>query len=71
MLIVERERGAYAVRCFRAVRMQRVQAWTFRATPLITREVFWTFGSQRRGVARFEWLTLWPNDTPLPQISHR
>jgi hypothetical protein len=23
-------------------------------------------GSQRRLVFRFEWLTLWPNTTPLP-----
>jgi hypothetical protein len=28
-------------------------------------------GNQRRFVAFFEWLTLWPNWGPFPQISHR
>lgn len=33
--------------------------------------VFCTFGFQVRLVWRFEWLTLFPNVTPLPQIWHR
>ena len=51
--------------------MQRVQALMRRGTPSTSTLVFWTFGSQRRFVFRFEWLTLWPNTTPLPQISQR
>jgi hypothetical protein len=46
--------------------MQRVQAYTRRDAPLTITEVFCTFGSQRRLVFRLEWLTLWPNATPLP-----
>jgi len=42
-----------------------------RATPLTTTDVFWTLGSQRRFVFRFEWLTLWPNATLLPHSSQR
>jgi hypothetical protein len=51
--------------------MQRVQACTRLALPLMKIVVFWMFGIQRRGVFRFEWLTLWPNATPLPQIWQR
>jgi hypothetical protein len=40
--------------------MHRVQAKIRRRTPLTWTAVFWTFGSQRRLVFRFEWLTLWP-----------
>jgi hypothetical protein len=46
--------------------MQRVQALIRRAMPFTSTDVFWTLGSQRRLVFRFEWLTLWPNTTPLP-----
>ena len=42
-----------------------------RGTPLTMTDVFWTFGSQRRLVFRFEWLTLCPNDTLLPHSSQR
>ena len=51
--------------------MQRVQASIRRGAPFTTTTVFWTFGSQRRLVFRFEWLTLWPNTTPLPHSSQR
>lgn len=57
--------------CLRSVRMQRVQASMRRDVPLMTTVVFWTFGSHRRLVLRFEWLTLWPNATPLPHSSQR
>src|SRR5688572_5420209 len=51
--------------------MQRVHAATRVGTPLISRTAFWTFGRHIRFVLRFEWLTLWPNDTVLSQISQR
>jgi hypothetical protein len=31
---------------------------------------FCRFGSKRRFVATIEWLRLWPNDGPLPQLWH-
>jgi hypothetical protein len=48
--------------------MQRVQAKTREAFPPTKMVVFWMFGIQRRFVFRLEWLTLWPNVTPFPQI---
>jgi len=32
--------------------------------------VFWMLGFQCRLVRTLEWLTLWPNWSPLPQMSH-
>jgi len=60
-----------AAACFRFVRMQRVQADTRVGWFLISRTAFWMFGRHMRFVFRFEWLTLWPKLTVLPQISHR
>ena len=51
--------------------MQRVHALMRRGVPLTSTDVFWIFGSQRRLVLRFEWLTLWPNTTPLPHSRQR
>jgi hypothetical protein len=51
--------------------MQRVQADTRVGRSLISRTAFWTFGRNARFVFRFEWLTLCPNVTVLPQISQR
>jgi hypothetical protein len=51
--------------------MHRVQANTRVAAPPRKIAVFWMFGTQRRFVLRFEWLTLCPNTAPLPQISQR
>jgi hypothetical protein len=64
-------REPQAVACLRMVRMQRVHALIRRATPFTSTEVFWTLGSQRRLVFRFEWLTLCPKVTLLPHSSQR
>jgi len=48
--------------------MHRVHALMRRGMPLTSTLVFWTLGSQRRFVFRFEWLTLCPKVTPLPRI---
>lgn len=55
---------------FASVLMQRVQAFTWRSVPLSKTRVFWMFGLNGRLVRRFEKLTLRPNVTVLPQISH-
>jgi hypothetical protein len=38
--------------------------------PLTNARTRWMFGSQRRLVRRWEWLTFIPNEGCLPQISH-
>jgi hypothetical protein len=49
---------------------QRVQTYTRRgALPTSTR-TFCRFGSKRRLVATIEWLRLFPNAGPLPQLMH-
>jgi len=50
--------------------MQLVQTSILVGRPLTITSDFWMFGIQRRLVRRFEWLTLWPNCGPLPQIEH-
>jgi hypothetical protein len=39
-------------------------------TPSLVMVTFWMLGFHWRLVAFFEWLTLCPNWTPLPQMSH-
>ena len=51
-------------------RMQRVQALTRTVLPLLaTMRTHCRLGSQRRRVLLWAWLTLFPVDGPLPQIS--
>ena len=47
---------------------QRVQTYTRRGAPSSMIRTFWRFGSKRRLVATIEWLRLWPNAGPLPQL---
>ena len=51
-------------------RMQDVQALSRLGDPSTRARTRWMFGSQRRLVRRWEWLTLIPNDGFLPQTSH-
>ena len=52
------------------VRRQRVQTFSRRFSPLITRLRRDTFGFHILRVARIEWLRVFPNCGPLPQTPH-
>lgn len=47
---------------------QRVQTYTRRGADPTRTRTFWRFGSKRRFVATIEWLRLWPNAGPFPQL---
>jgi len=50
-------------------RMHDVQAWMCVEDPPTKARTRWMFGSHRRFVRRWEWLTLIPNEGFLPQTS--
>jgi hypothetical protein len=50
--------------------MQRVQRVILTTLPSLMILACWMLATQRWLVRRFEWLTLWPNCSDFPQISH-
>src|SRR5580704_12979051 len=50
--------------------MHEVQTCSRLGAPSTSARTRWIFGSQRRLVRRWEWLTFMPNEGFLPQISH-
>ena len=47
---------------------QRVQTYARLGAPPSRIRTFWRFGLKRRRVATIEWLRLFPNAGPLPQL---
>ena len=64
---LEIKNPTYFDRIFDCVLMHLAQALTFCSLPSTMMTVFWTLGSQRLFVFRWEWETLWPVKGFLPQ----
>jgi len=60
----------YTARVTLSERRQRVQAWMRRGEPSTTAFTRFTLGFQVLLLRLWEWETLIPKDTPLPQMSH-